>query len=488
MQRKTPLLFLTTLGGLSLLASCGGGASSSSISEAPSLNPTLQALRQGFRVEGTIEINESYYSDRNYQVPDLALSDTTTRYRYELNFEDSANFTGVDRRYYQVFDLGDGETQEAYYYGENSYNNNGYASLIYLDYNNELVNDYAVDSNGELIPYANNGLLNPFKLLQRGDFHEIEGGFMLDNAKTSVFLDGFFSLLDGYQDNIVYETKTFAFGDSTLESATFISYNIDDGYSSTVPSDDDPLHQTYIRRNYQIDMEFSEVGSATSHDLIAVEPEKEENAPLKAALENMVAQEEVTVQRRITPYIDGEYVGEDNYLNIYYMGEEEGIYSQNYVLAPDEEVPTAPSASDFILKPAIAGGRLRVYQLDDTTGNFILNSSNFTSLDNVYYYADQQYDLSYLDANIFNINEDGSYSPTVDNLPYITRDIFMSYLDTFTPVDNGYVNSVRIYVNEEATCIDHIDIQYADHLGYSGEMVISYSDLGDSHPSFAINY
>ena len=100
----------------------------------------------------------------------------------------------------------------------------------------------------------------------------------------------------------------------------------------------------------------------------------------------------------------------------------------------------------------------------------------------------QSYGLNfdYLDANIFTLNEDGSYSPNDDNLPYIVRDVFMSTFDTFTPIDSGYVTEVKIYVNEDETCIDRIDVNYEDHVGYSGLFEITFTDLGASKTPFDI--
>ena len=60
----------------------------------------------------------------------------------------------------------------------------------------------------------------------------------------------------------------------------------------------------------------------------------------------------------------------------------------------------------------------------------------------------------------------------------------MSTFDMFNPVDNGYVTSVKIFVNDDQTCIDHIDVNYEDHVGYSGLFQITFSDLGSSHTPF----
>lgn len=184
--------------------------------------------------------------------------------------------------------------------------------------------------------------------------------------------------------------------------------------------------------------------------------------------------------------MDGVYVGEDSCLTVYNMGEDEGIYSQSYSLEEGEEAPTAPSASDFLLKSVLPGGKLRVHQWNASQNAFQMNSSNFTGIDNVFTYAQVAYSLSGLSANIFDRNEDGSYTPNLDNIPFIVRDVFMSTFDTFTPVDNGYVTDVKVYVDEAENCISHVESTYSDFLGNSGTMNISFSGLGDSKPPFPV--
>ena len=127
---------------------------------------------------------------------------------------------------------------------------------------------------------------------------------------------------------------------------------------------------------------------------------------------------------------------------------------------------------------------MRIYTVNETTGEF--SRAGYSNLDNRFYYEDACLNFDYLDANIFTLNEDGSYSPNDDNLPYIVRDVFMSTFDTFTPIDSGYVTEVKIYVNEDETCIDRIDVNYEDHVGYSGLFEITFTDLGASKTPFDI--
>ena len=453
-----------------------------------SINNVLTELRKGFRTTGTFEITENYFTDNNYQVPDEKLESKTTTYKFDLTYQDSEDYTGLDRRYYEVMTDTNGKSYDGYLMGENAYNLDGYAALKYLDYDNTLKTDLAVDQNGDLIPYGTNNLINPFRLIQRNDLTQTKDGFVLTNEKTNIIFDGLFSLLDGYQDNISYDTRVFDFTESTLNGASFVSRNIDSKISTTVPTEGEPYHQTYVRYNYKIDMEFSEIGTANASNLMKVESEKEENAPLKKAIENMRTKDKLTMTRRIVPYIDGNYVGADTYLSIYQLGGQEGggIYSQAYTLPPDQayETPQEPTASDFFLRIDDTSRKMRIYTVNETTGEF--SRAGYSNLDNRFYYENACLNFDYLDANIFTLNEDGSYSPNDDNLPYIVRDVFMSTFDTFTPIDSGYVTEVKIYVNEDETCIDRIDVNYEDHVGYSGLFEITFTDLGASKTPFDI--
>lgn len=495
-MKKKLINALTLLFTVGTLVSCGGTSTSlttSSVgqtSQTPSqtiepieINDVIASLRKGFKMTGTLTVDYSYFTDSTFQVPDTMVEEKTNTYTFEFNYEDSDTYTGLDRRFYKL----EGDTK-TYYYGENSFNDNGYAALNYLDYDNTVAQSVAVDSNGDLVPYGTNGLLNPFKLLQREDFKQTAEGFTLSPTKTTLLFTTLFAQVEDYRQNVTFETRNFNFTEDTLTSADLVSYNVDSVSASTVETEEDPHHQTFIRYNFTVHLDFSEIGTAKSSDMIAPLPVSEENDPLRSALANMVEKEEVTVKRRLTSYIDGEYVGYDNCLTVYYMGESEGIYSQSFNLAEGDSEPTYATTNDYILKPykGTPNTLLRVYQLNDTTNKFSMNSANFGNLDNTFLYDDVKYDLSVLSADIFTKNEDGSYSPNADNLSYITRDLFMSTFDMFTPVDMGYVNDVRVYVNEDATCIDHIDIKYADFVGYSGLMTISYQDLGDSKPVFDI--
>ena len=460
----------------------GGESSSSSgpIAQNP-VNDKIAALRTGFRVEGDLVVEESYFADSSFQVPDEALETKEEHYRVVFLFQDHSDYVGIDRRAYEV--LEDGSL--VYSGGENAYDEGGYAALVYLDYGNQVVRGLAADADGELIPYGANGLINPFKMIQREDLSPVEGWtYSLSPSKASIFFSTLFSQTEGYRQNVAFSTREVTFGEG-FASAHFVSEAMDGTSASTVGTEEDPYHQTWVRRNYEVSLAIDQIGTANAKDVIQAQPMKAENEPLRNALQNMEGKE-VTLSRRISPYMDGVYVGEDSCLTVYNMGEDEGIYSQSYSLEEGEEAPTAPSASDFLLKSVLPGGKLRVHQWNASQNAFQMNSSNFTGIDNVFTYAQVAYSLSGLSANIFDRNEDGSYTPNLDNIPFIVRDVFMSTFDTFTPVDNGYVTDVKVYVDEAENCISHVESTYSDFLGNSGTMNISFSGLGDSKPPFPV--
>ena len=224
---KKPYLLLLGVP-LLVLAACGDdtvtSASSSSGSEGGSssvpvaenfINDKIAALRTGFRVEGDLIVKESYFADSSFQVPDEALEAKEERYRVVFLFQDHSDYVGIDRRAYEV--LEDGSL--VYSGGENAYDEGGYAALVYLDYGNQVVRGLAADADGELIPYGANGLINPFKMIQREDLSPVEGWtFSLAPSKASIFFSTLFSQTEGFRQNVAFSTREVTFGDGSASA------------------------------------------------------------------------------------------------------------------------------------------------------------------------------------------------------------------------------------------------------------------------------
>lgn len=496
------------LGLLSIVAltGCDTGEIIDSVGEIK-INNTLNLLREGFKTTGTLKVSVSYFSDSGYQIPDAELTNYSTTYSFDLTYQNNNDYIGVDRRFYSDVTV-DGVTTSSYLFGENAINMDGYVVFRYLDYDNTIAQSYAYDYNGDRAPYGSNGYLNPFLMTQRNDFSQMKaGGFELSTQKASIIFTYLFGTLDEYNSNVTFSTANFDFDGTTLTSAHFVSNNLESTYTTTVPTykEDgtylDVYHQTYVRYNYEVNMNFSDIGTANAKDIIAPEAEKEANEPLKNAIENMNKYDSITLSRRVTGYYDyyGEYVGNDEILNIYYMGKDSetpGIYSQALIVdeAGDEMIkPTSPSLNDYYLRPSETTGMLRVYTYSTASQAFSRNASGYSGIDNQFTYDEVAFSLQGVSANIFNYVEDSSdprggyYVPTLDNLPYVVNDLFMSTFDIFTPVSGGFVTDVKIYVNEDETCIDSVVATYNQRNQYTGTFRVELSDLGNSHPSFDIN-
>ncbi len=494
---------LIALGGL-LITGC-----TSTLEDPIEINSVIKELRTGFTVTGSVTVTTSYYEDSAYTIPDSEAETTSTTYTYTLVYQNDDDYVGVDRRFYQVID---GESE--YLFGENSFDYNGYVGIRYLDYDNTLQTTYGVDSDGELSIYALNGLMNPFELVQRNDFKsQSDGSFELSTTKAAVFYAAMFSVLDEYLDAVSFETANFIFSEDSLTEAHFDSYNVDSTQQTTVSVESTNYYQTYPRYHYTADLYFSEIGTSSARDMIQVEPEKEENEPLAEALEVMGKSSGFTYRRRATPYIDGEYAGQDEVVTIYYSHNGKNltnnsssyslpyVYSQTYSLDdPTLETyePTSPSTADFMLYNPTTTGVLYSYEVDDSTiddtNTFSRSgsSSDFYYLSGYYYYDEifyyQNFADDYMDANIFNINEDGSYSPTIDNLQYIAGDCFMAPIDVYSAISGGYVTDVRVYVEYDETLqsyvFDEIVVEYNQSNTYTGQVVFNYYDFDNSAPAF----
>ena len=501
MKRKLAFSALLLTGVLSLV-SCvndGSGVSSTIVNPNDPINPIIQKLRTSYKLEGKLKVTNSYFQDAMYQIPDSELQTKVTDYQIDFTYENVPDYIGVDRRYYRVDTVGEDE-KLTYLMGENSFNQDGYAALRFLDYDNVVRTSLAYDSTGGLIPYGANGLINPFLMLQRGDFYYVDNAYHLDSLKSSLLFSNLFVLLDEYQQNVTFSSTTFTFSNDKV-TAKMVSNPLDSSMQETVPTPTNPYHTTFVRYQYEVDLTFTGLGISSAKDLIAPLPEREENAPLKNALEAMATATEYAYMRRTHPLIDGVYDAEagDMANNIYFMGIDNvggsnyfQIYSQVYDIPEDadfkESLPYLPSTSDFVMRGSTNSSKMGVYVYDEGLQGFTADTGSYSGISNRYSYNDLFLSFEGISSDIFVKNENGSYSPTNDNLPYIVRDLFMPSLDSYRQLDDGYVTKVEIYLNEYETFIDHIDIDYEGTGGYSGWVQIMYDQVGNAGPSFPIDY
>lgn len=498
MKKKT-ILSSASLLLIALLASCGSesitssASSDSSSSEEPAHEQTtieaaLDALSYGFTLKARLNVTLTYYTSSNYSTIDPELPDGDKEaYYIEFIYQNSPTFNGVDQRYYEITKE-NGVESNTYLFGQNAFNFGGYVGMFYLEYNNTKQAVLAEDEDGELVTYGTSGLINPFLITQSNDFTETASDtYSLSRTKASIFYTYFFGVTDGYEQNVAFSTRDLIFEGSTLKSGHFVSADFLSASADTVPTETNSIHTAWVKKNFDISFEISDIGTSNSYDAIQPEPIKEENDALAQAFYNMGNASEITY----TSLVGDPETGYGTYLNVYLMGETDGIYSQPYTVDEETVAPTSATESDIILRSRSSGGLMQVYQLNTNTNQFVVNGSNYSNLHGVYTYDEIAYysysKLADVSADIFNYNEEGDYyEPTADNIPYVVGDLFTSPLD-YLPATNGYIEGVRIYLNdttvESEIIIEHVEADYS-YGGMEGTYHIYFSQLNDSHPSF----
>ncbi len=458
---------------LATLASCSGrNSEEKAISSTQS--EVFSNLQKGFTVVGTFKTITTYYSDSNYNVPSTK-SQKKSEYTFKLTYTNSEDYVGVDRRFYKVTD-----NAKRYLGGENAYENNGYVGLNYLDYNNNIQKDgYSSNDGYNEDAYASSGLVNPFTLMKASDFTTDSSVIYLSVEKTNLLYTNVFSGLSKYVSMKIPFTRLAFKTDFSSGAMTSLAYKTTEYEDYT---------NYYAKISYGVDFLFSEIGSANAKDKLVKEPSKSENDPLGKALKNMAGQK-ITITRHSITYEGVDKIDAEETVTTYNDGE--SIYMQVYDSANSEEAPSEASASDLYLKSKTDGGVLYAYVLGSKSGDkytFVDGSTNYSSINGYYYYSSFQPNFS-ISQNIFNKNEDGSYSPTEDNLPYIGAECFVPALNITEEISSGYITSMKIYLSNDNNYIDHIQFLFEEDIytGYTGQIIVTYSDIGTSKIPFAIS-
>ncbi len=477
MKKKILLLALPFV---AIISSCVNKSDSSSSSEGVSgLDQNdisvLTKFKKGFKIEGTLSSVMTYYSDNGYDVPLEGKDQSKAAYSFVSVYQNDDKYTGIDRRYYRLNDDG----SKKYLNGENAYDNDGYVGLNYLDYNNVIKTDgYSATDEINEDPYSSSGLINPFLTLKSSDFYKENGKIILDNTKNNLLYNLVFSGLSKYiKLGIPLKDGLF--------SSDFSSYSTESiDFEGTAFED---YTTYYVKTKYTINFSFSQIGEADAKNTLQKEPTKTENDPLGKALKNM-AGKTITIDRHSITYEGESKIESEESVRTYNDGTD--IYMQVYDHALTPNGPTEPTSSDLYLK-ANSKKLLNTYTLgeknEDGTYSFNYNSSSYSTIDGYYRYSSFQPDFN-ISQNIFNKNEDDSYSPTEDNLPYIGADCFVPAISSTSEIANGYITSMKIYLSSDNSYIDHIQFLFDESIytGYTGEIIITYSNVGNTKLPFSI--
>lgn len=492
MKKRNILL----IGCLSLgLFSCSDDITASNSLE--EFSTTLEALQTGVTLSGSLVATTTYFTNNSYTVPDTSRNPVVDTYEYDLTYSYSDTYEGSDRRYYEVVD-----NKRVYLQGENSYNYDGYARQNYLYYDNVVYNDGLVydDLGLNYVPFAGSNLINPFRLMNLSDFSigETEGTFILNSTKSTILFNLLFETLDDVTSDVNAPSATLT---ETNDNYTLVITS--SPYNTTETSED--YNTLYAQIVYVATMNVTEIGTANAQSKMAPEPEKPENAPLAEALENM-ENNDVIIRRHLIPYVDGVLSVTEECVDIYYDAETQSMYDQVYNYTITNGVPSVPTASDFYLASApdndakgtllipytlsrtVEDGDSTTYIFGDNGGFSSIKSAQLSFTDTIPLLnnASDNYTIS---PNVFNYNEeDGTYSPTNDNLAYIGTELFIPGFALTNIIASGFTTECKIYlktINDEYY-IDKVVFDYDDMQGQTGQLILTYEDVGNTDIPFNI--
>lgn len=406
----------------------------------------FNSLNRGFKATGVLNLTTKFYEDEEHIVPSSKVETINNKLQLTLTYTNTDTFIGMDYKLYSI--LKDDSLE--YVGGENVFNNDGYLGFYQVGYNNE------VEINNEfeqIAPYGTNTSLNPFSLVKPYDFTSNGDIYTLNQVKSDlVFGDLMYNLMfiplnlstekldfvikDNVLTNIKTKTKSF-FGISTVNLVNY-----------------------YTESNYEIDFSITEIGKSKSWEEVKPEPIKKENDILRVAFDNLDKASSYRVSRHFTTPLDPS----EETVDVYFSGKEEAVYMQVY----DSHIssrPTVAGPADALLYDSSKDSDrfLNAYMLQasskDETKQVFKKAADLAPIDNVFHYSQFLLPkLSILSVDVFNKNDDGSYSPIPEHLAYMASDLFVPFLNATNEIAGGYVDSFKLYLTEDKLNIDRIEL------------------------------
>ena len=426
----------------------------------------VKALRTGFKVTGKLTGVTKYYVDKDH-LNESSIPVRNTTYETTLTYTDTPDYVGTDFKFFELNEDG----TKTFVGGDNFYNDEGTVAFNYIGYDNVLKNDmYATDENLNDYPYASSGLINPFNLIKSGDFKQDGTISSLTRTKATVLFNTLYAQLVEVPANINIESNSFTFNNDDLATMrlTTFPYN-------TVETID--YKNYYAQTVYEANLVASKVGTADSRDELLPEPEKIECVPLQEAINKLAETRNYRVRRHYKATDNGEPIEQEEAIDVYYDGAKKAVYQSVYQW--QEGAPTGATEADALFADSKKDddALLNAYMYQpNSEGNFAFSpTSLLSSVDNVLSY--DQFTLTELgtvNANTFNKNEDGSYSPIPSNLATIASDVFVPFICTTSEIAGGYVDSFKLYLTDDNMNIDRIEL--VSNIGSVNALITIYYD------------
>lgn len=421
-------------------------SSTSLVSDETKLENMLIKLRNGFKLEGTINQAAKYLDSAQGNPTGIEMNNVYEATYIYQNGEENGYSS------YVTATAEDG-TKDVMLDNIAFEGEDGYAYFYQLNYDNTLQKiPLYENSTGALVNF-NYYCINPFNMILKEDFIKVDDStYKLNNAKSTIFASNLLGDVDeAYYD--VIDTCEFK-----MENGEFVSLKIipKPAYGSTTD------YETWQTIYYVLDQiatfDIKEAGSAIVAKP-AVKETKEEHANLQAALDKFDSRN-FTAHYEITFFEDGEEISTKNYGSFYYTGEH-AYLSYN----EDQSEPSADNdvllyqyeGKEYLTPLAYSEGISTNGQPVFTYGaatNYHANLSNLT-------YDQVIPEIGAVDAAIFEYDSFRDiYGICEEMKSYIASIAFFPPFNTITEELNGNGNKFRIRLTDSG------DIEYVS-FGYS---------------------
>ena len=151
-------------------------------------------------------------------------------------------------------------------------------------------------------------------------------------------------------------------------------------------------------------------------------------------------------------------------IDLYYSGKDKAIYMAPYDLNEGPR-PTEPTPADALLVDSKEESNelLDAYMFSplasDAGKSAWQHTGLLSALDDKFAYENFLLPLEGISHNVFDKNEDGSFSPIIENLKYMADDCFVPMLCTTNEIAGDMVTDFKLYLTQDQQYIDRIELK-----------------------------
>ncbi|MDY2727421.1 MAG: hypothetical protein SOV26_00210 [Candidatus Onthovivens sp.] len=411
-----------------LLTSCSSNQNVDSNVGNTELENTIAEMRKGYKITGTIKKTTRYYTDSTYTYINEKEKEQITDYIFSFTYENTSSYIGVDRKIYYF----DANNEKHLILDDNLFNDEGRVVIRTLGYDNEIYEDDVYESDsGNFVSYGASDLINPFLMINDGDFEKItDDTYSLNRNKLNLIMSSMFSLVDVVAFSNPFKANLFNTSDSIFDSIYALS---SETYKTYTKMD---YTICFIGNTYEVNCSINEIGTASAQNQLKPYENEEEKLALRTIFDKMDGQNLHIKRVDHTYYDNNPEVDHNETIELYYDGEKifYHVYDSYY------STPNQVTASDFLLyDPLQNGGYLRAFARNSEGQR--IRTNQYASIEG-YLYEDYLPLISEINEAIFNYDA--------------SRDIY--YLDEFMAIyclyDGYFLPTIAI---SDAAFIDYLN-------------------------------